>query len=330
MSSHKTYTIGWICAIPIELSAAKAVLDKTHEKPNDIPPDDNNCYTFGTIGAHNVVIAVLPAGEYGICSAARVAGDMRRSFPTVRASLMVGIGGGAPSSEHDIRLGDIVVSIPRNGQSGVIQYDFGKAIQEQEFQLTGFLNQPPTVLRTAVAELESKYKATGNQLTQTIRTVLESSASLQTTCQRPEPGLDRLFRPEITHTSNCKGVCGDDPSKLVWRPDRTEAADDPRIHYGLIASANQLMKDALIRNKLAAEHGVMCFEMEAGGLMNDFPCLVVRGITDYSDTHKNDHWQGYAAMVAAAYAKDLLCLLSPAGTEAEKSTSDQLHNGKSF
>ena len=76
--------------------------------------------------------------------------------------------------------------------------------------------------------------------------------------------------------------------------------------FGTIASANVLMKDARFRNKLAAQYGVLCFETEAAGLMNNFPCLVIRGICDYSDTHKNDMWQGYGAAAAAAYAKQLL------------------------
>ena len=78
------------------------------------------------------------------------------------------------------------------------------------------------------------------------------------------------------------------------------------MYYGLIASENQLMKDALLRDKLAEENGVLCFEMEAAGLMNGFPCLVIRGICDYADSHKNKQWQGYAATTAAAFAKELL------------------------
>ncbi|ROT35327.1 ankyrin [Sodiomyces alkalinus F11] len=58
--------------------------------------------------------------------------------------------------------------------------------------------------------------------------------------------------------------------------------------------------------------------MEAAGLMNHFPCLVIRGICDYADSHKNKEWQGYAAMVAAAYAKDLLQQIPPSRVEAEK------------
>ncbi|CEO59881.1 Putative WD domain-containing protein [Penicillium brasilianum] len=45
--------------------------------------------------------------------------------------------------------------------------------------------------------------------------------------------------------------------------------------------------------------------MEAAGLLNNFPCSVIRGICDYADSHKNKEWQGYAAAVAAAYAKEL-------------------------
>jgi nucleoside phosphorylase len=86
----------------------------------------------------------------------------------------------------------------------------------------------------------------------------------------------------------------------VARDDRDEEDDDPAIHYGLIASGNQLMKDARIRDKLAADKGVLCFDMEAAGLMNHFPCLVIRGICDYSDSHKNEEWQGFSAMMAAA------------------------------
>jgi hypothetical protein len=34
--------------------------------------------------------------------------------------------------------------------------------------------------------------------------------------------------------------------------------------------------------------GVLCFEMEVAGLMHDFQYIVIRGITDYVDSHKID------------------------------------------
>ena len=99
------------------------------------------------------------------------------------------------------------------------------------------------------------------------------------------------------------------------------------IYYGLIASANQLMNDALLRDKLSEDNGMLCFEMEAAGLMNHFLCLVIRGVWDYSDTQRNKEWQGYAAMTAAAYAKDILCRIAPNKVDAEKSIADVLLSG---
>ncbi|EHK27463.1 uncharacterized protein TRIVIDRAFT_188308 [Trichoderma virens Gv29-8] len=332
MSNPEDYAIGWICAISTEYVAAQAFLDEKHGIPSNVSRHDNNDYTLGRIGQHNVVIAVLPDGEYGIASAASVARDMLHSFPNIRIGLMVGIGGGAPSGSHDIRLGDIVVSAPRDGMGGIFQYDFGKTIQNQSFQATGFLNQPPTVLRTAMAGLRSQHESEGHEYEATICEILNKKPRLRKKYTRPGPNSDRLYQSDIVHPENdsnsCQIVCGDDAKILVPRLKRTEDDDNPAIHYGIIASANQLMKDAIMRDKLASERGVLCFEMEAAGLMNQFPCLVIRGICDYSDSHKNKEWQGYAAMTAAAYAKDLLYRIPLNKVEAEQKIKDTLSHGQ--
>ena len=251
---------------------------------------------------------------------------MMHSFPNVRIGLMVGIGGGVPSSRHDIRLGDIVVSAPRDAGGGVFQYDFGKTIQDQTFRHTGFLNQPPPVLRTAVNGIRARYEKAGHTIQEDVRKVFEQNPRLRKKYSQPEPGSDRLYQSEYPHPGNAEASCAVvcDASQLVERPERTEHEDTPAVYYGLIASGSRLMKDALARDKLAAEKDVLCFEMEAAGLVNNFPCLVVRGICDYSDSHKNKEWQGYAAMVAAAYAKDLLNRIVPNRLEAEKKLSETL------
>jgi nucleoside phosphorylase len=107
------------------------------------------------------------------------------------------------------------------------------------------------------------------------------------------------------------------------RGSRIEDEDDPTIYYGLIASANKVIKDAIVRDD-AAKQDILCFEMEAAGLMNHFPCLVIRGVCDYSDSHKNKRWQGYAAMTAAAYAKALLYRIAPNRVEVEKPLTQAL------
>ncbi|KAI7761726.1 hypothetical protein LZL87_013576 [Fusarium oxysporum] len=327
MSNPQKYTVGWICAITTEFVAARAFFDEKHDQLETIADNDNNNYALGRIGKHNVVMAVLPKSEYGTTSAATVARDMLRSFPNIRFGLMVGIGGGAPSAKHDIRLGDVIVSTRGSGKGGVFQYDYGKAMQEHAFVTTGSLNQPPQLLLTALSGLEAEYELEGHQLSAHIDRALEQWPRLRQKYSRPSPDSDRLYRHDVVHpdsSKECGDMCSNDPAYLVYRKERGEQEDDPAIHYGLVASANQLMKDALARDKLAASMDVLCFEMEAAGLMNHFPCLVIRGICDYSDSHKNKEWQGYAAMMAAAYAKDLLRQIPPNKVEAEKPISEIL------
>lgn len=329
--SNDCYTVGWICALSTEYIAAISFLDEKHGIPEYVSPNDNNNYTLGKIGEHNVVIAVLPKGEYGTARAASVASDMMHSFPNLRIGLMVGIGGGAPSQKHDIRLGDVVVSAPRSKNTGVLQYDFGKSIQNQSFQQTGVLNQPPIVMLTAVNGLEALYEMEDHRYKEDIETIFQKYPKLRENYRQPDPESDRLYQPDVVHPMNdnsgCMISCGTDPSKLVQRPERAKNSSI-MIHFGTIASGNQLIKDALIRDKLATEQDVLCFEMEAAGLMNHFPCLVVRGICDYSDSHKNKQWQGHAAMVAAAFAKDLLRQIVPNNIEAEKKILDLMPGSK--
>ncbi|RYP26295.1 hypothetical protein DL768_011765 [Monosporascus sp. mg162] len=199
MSDPQDYYVGWICALSTEYVAAQTFLDERHEGPTFVSPHDNNDYTLGKIGKHNVVIAVMPDGEYGTASAASVARDMLHSFHNVRIGLMVGIGGGAPSKRGDVRLGDVVVSAPRNGQGGVFQYDFGKTIQDQTFQTTGYLNQPPVVLRTAISGLKAQYESEGHQIEMTISDLLSKKPRLQKKYGRPDPNTDRLYQSNFVH-----------------------------------------------------------------------------------------------------------------------------------
>ncbi|KAL6701130.1 putative ankyrin repeat-containing protein [Trichoderma pleuroticola] len=292
MSDPDNYTIGWISAIEIEYTAAQAFLDERHDGPKQVKGKDNNSYTLGRIGNHNVVMTVLPRGDNGVVAAALAVNNMMHTFPNVRVCLMVGIAGGVPSKRHDIRLGDVVVSIPTFSEKsgnlgGVVQYDYARTMQTRRFQGARYMNQPDKALRNAANGLSAKYIDT------LIDDILEENENLRKKYSRPHPDSDILYS-------------SDPAPEPIERPERSEEEDNPAVHYGLIASADSFMEDAQIRDLLAAELDVLCFEMEAAGLMNDFPCLVIRGICDYSDKHWFKQWRGYAAMTAAAYAKILL------------------------
>jgi nucleoside phosphorylase len=286
------YTVGWVCALPVELAAAQEMLDEEH---------DTNIYTCGRVGEHDVVIACLPEGQTGTHSAATVAAHMKLAFTSTRFGLMVGIGGGAPSEEADIRLGDVVVSKSHKTHGGVMQYDSGKATPSG-FERTGLFNTPPTVLLNAVANLRAKHMRGRSRLSEYL-SKLDSLPDFT----REAAGPDTLFATTYDHEeggATCR-LCNQ--SYLVAREPRRQGVV---VHYGTIASGNQVVKSAAERENLSAKlDGVYCFEMEAAGLMNSFPCLVIRGICDYADSHKNKRWQAYAAATAAACAKEVLSVI---------------------
>ncbi|KAK4166950.1 hypothetical protein QBC43DRAFT_312675 [Cladorrhinum sp. PSN259] len=293
------FTVAWVSPLPIELAAAQEMLDEEFDGYL-VDLDDVSVYTFGRIGQHHVVLASLPAGQMGNNSAAAVAGRMLKDFPFLRSCLMVGIGGGVPVATADIRLGDIVVSQPQGQHGGVIQYDFGKATPNK-FERTGYLNAPPPFLLTAVAKLQARQLRSKNEF----MTFLSDLSKRQPMFSRDNAGPDRLFHAGYNHVPGQTTCDTCEHSYILERPARQNSL--VTVHHGLVASGNQVIRDAATRDKISSDlGGILCFEMEAAGLMNSFPCLVIRGICDYSDSHKNKAWQPYAAATAAAYAKELL------------------------
>ncbi|KAL3476982.1 nucleoside phosphorylase domain-containing protein [Aspergillus californicus] len=185
------YTVGWVCALPIELAAAEEMLDETHDRldNHDLP----GVYTLGRISGHNVVITCLPKGWMGTNSAAAVATRLQSTFPAMRFGVLVGIGGGVPSATADIRLGDVMVSQPERRHGGVVQYDFGKSTPSG-LERTGYLNSPPTILLEAVSKLQASHLRGRTRLHDYVAhfTSLPEFAS-------PAAEEDVLFDPDYTH-----------------------------------------------------------------------------------------------------------------------------------
>ncbi|KAH0006078.1 Pfs, NACHT and ankyrin domain protein, partial [Aureobasidium melanogenum] len=323
LDSSDLYTVGWIAALPKELAAAMGMLDERHGKPKDFKKSssDTNSYQWGRIGDHNVVLALLPTGLYGTTPAATTAIHMLSSFPRIKVGLMVGIGAAIarPHKDRDIRLGDIVISLPKGKSGGVIQYDLGKdRTNEHQGEVTrtcertGFLNSPPEALLKALGTMIATVRMDGSRVSDFLGDMLERHPRM-TKSKPGEPAYvyqgqenDRLFEASYIHVGG-RGCDECDPAKMILREIR-EDPSEPEVHYGIIASGNRVIKDATARDEILEKSGedCICLEMEAAGLMNSFPCLVIRGICDYADSHKNDDWQEYAAATAAACAKEFL------------------------
>jgi nucleoside phosphorylase len=226
---------------------------------------------------------------------------------------MVGIGAGIarPEQGRDIRLGDIVISQPTGQSGGVIQYDLGKVKTAGQFQRIGNLNMPPEALLKALAKLQAQHELKPSEVPKILEKMLRNNPHMARSKQG-KPGYvyqeehnDRLFAASYKHVEgfDCRKC---DSQQAIARDPRDST--EPEIHYGVIASGSQLVKDGPTRDSIVQGIGeeCICLEMEAAGLMNSFPCLVIRGICDYADSHKNDRWQRYAAATAAAYAKEFL------------------------
>jgi nucleoside phosphorylase len=288
------------------MAAAQEMLDEEHDDlKRNLSDNDENLYALGSIGGHYVAIVCLPAGRIGNNPAAAVATQMRATFKGIQFGLMVGIGGGVPSAGIDIRLGDVVVSQPHQNFSGVVQYDIGKSTPSG-FNRTGLLNSPPQILLAAVAKMQSNKLRGRSKLAE-----YASTLSCLPIFQRSKTWPDVLFEAAYNHVGEqtCE-LCSID--RQAARQQR-ENEEEVVVHYGTIASGNQIIRNAAERDRISAElGGVLCFEMEAAGLMNSFPCLVIRGICDYADSHKNKQWQAYAAGTAAACAKEVLLMIPAA------------------
>lgn len=292
------------------------MLDKKHTQPKNFVKNANdpNSYTWGRVEKHHVVIASLPAGEYGTTTTAITAQGLRSSLPHIRIGLLVGVGAGVPGEKRnhndtttvrrDIRLGDVVVSNPDGTNGGVVQYDFIKA--KESFERKGSLNSPPQALRSALSALQAEHELEDSRIPEIVVESTKKYPKTATSFGRPAADMDKLFRASCYHSG------GDDCQNCLESEQiRRSPRETPEVHYGTIASGNTLVKDARYRDELVGwlkegDVDPLCFEMEAAGLMNTFPCLVIRGVCDYGDSHKNDDWQRYAAATAAAFAKELL------------------------
>ncbi|EHK17755.1 uncharacterized protein TRIVIDRAFT_160757, partial [Trichoderma virens Gv29-8] len=310
MASRNDYLVGWVCALPVEVAAAKATLDHIHDNlPPDQNLDDSNNYILGSLQGHNVVLAYPNFGVYGEMSVASVATQLHASFKSVRFTLMVGIAGGVPNTKEDIRLGDVVVSKSTAGWPGVVQYDVdGEPVEDQNQLIRSRTpDQPTPLLLTAIGKAETAAIFDESKMAQYISEIVQKDP---VAFAHPGPEQDVLFEPDYDHTtieSEEEGCNSCNPDKMRSRQPRE--TQDPTVHYGLIASSQYRIRHGATRDKLVHKQGALCLETEVSGLKDASKYLVIRGICDYADSHSSKLWHAYAAAAAAAYAKEVLSFI---------------------
>lgn len=305
MASCDDYSVGWVCALPVEVAAAKAALDHLHDKLTvDRKFDDDNNYILGSLCGHNVVIAYSKAGLDGQTSTTKVAKQLSATFRFIRLHIMVGVASGVPETKEDIRLGDVVVGRSIAGRPSLLQYEVNGERPEVHSARSRTLYQPPPFLLTATSKAETAAIFDESQMSQYLSSIIRKDPI---TFACPGSEKDVLFDDGYNHPAiECeeRGCRHCNPDRIRSRLPRK--VPGPVVHYGTIASGHHLMQRGATRDEFAREHSVICFETEAAGLNDAAPYLIIRGICDYADSHNSKLWHGYAAAAAAAYTIDVL------------------------
>ncbi|RAH45696.1 uncharacterized protein BO95DRAFT_453201 [Aspergillus brunneoviolaceus CBS 621.78] len=316
MASLDEYSVGWVCTLPIEVEAAKASFDCIHE--NLLPPNlnlnNNNNYILGSLQGHKVVLAYpnCRAGDDGEdddkLSLADVATQLQANFTAVRIILMVGIAGAAPKTNEDIRLGDIVVSNSAVGLPSAIQYAANEEHMEDQ-RLRGRALRRPTssLLLTATRKAETAAIFGDSKIDQYVGDIVRKDPVV---FSRPGPEPDFLFQPNydqatIAYRETARRDCdlGRDWSR---QPRETQG---PTVHYGLIAAGHHAVRHGTTRDTLPYKQSVLCSETGGTGLKDAAQYLIIRGICNFADSHHSKLWHPYAAVTAAAYAKEVLSFI---------------------
>lgn len=300
-----------------------AMLDDLHAS---LPASsyDDNIYSLGSIGEHNVVIACRPIGQFGIRAAVvTTAAKMISTFPLIKFVLMVGIGGGVPPN---VRLGDVVVGTPNGQFPCVVQWD-------DSILQTGSLIDTPPLLLTALSKIEAMHRLVGSRIPEYLERLRQDAPRLASRYLKSDSLQDMLFEANYSHVKFHDDDGEKEQAKCGFCDETMTIEREPRgmlVHYGLIASSHREVKNAAIRDELNREFGenILCIDTEVAGLTNNFPCLVIRGICDYADSHKNKDWQGHATIVAAAYAKELLQYVLPRDVDLEPRVKDRIGQSK--
>ncbi|KAJ5379376.1 hypothetical protein N7509_012495 [Penicillium cosmopolitanum] len=330
------FTVAIFCALTLEADAVNEVFEEIWDEEHENygrAAGDHNTYTLGKIFRHNVVLVHMAGMGKG--AASQAASSIRFSYPEIKLALVVGICGGVPSyldGKDDIILGDVMIS------DGIVQYDFGRQFPDTFLSKAGpeVVARPRPEIRGMLAKLKGMQgqKRLETKLCQYLR-VLQDRLGPK---RAGYPGIDKdeLFCSTYQHKHRNRAACkicsacgggtesvckeareltcqqlGCQKGLLVPRKRLQEASmrgrpPEAKVRFGFVGSGDTVMKSGQHRDEIATRHNLIALEMEASGVWDNLPCLVIKGVCDYADSHKNKYWQNYAAATAAACMKAVL------------------------
>ncbi|KAI1089168.1 Pfs domain protein [Rostrohypoxylon terebratum] len=259
------------------------MLDEIHDDTLK-PSHDPNTYSLGSVGQHNVVIACGPHSNQSRPDIAAIVVWMTSMFPAIRLCMLIGLGSGIPPK---VKLGDVVVGVPYSWFPGVVQWERG---ENGGFRKTEEMEPPPSTLISALTKLQSIHELYGSSIPEYLAKIQQNK---------------RLASKYLVSDSL------QDHESTKSGPRETE------VHYGLIANTTLRIRDKSTREEFNLSLGgerLLCIDMEGSILMPKLPCIVIRGICNYADGHRDGYegWEEPAAAACAAFAKEVLSVLPEA------------------
>ncbi|KAK6523821.1 hypothetical protein TWF281_001789 [Arthrobotrys megalospora] len=339
------FEIAIICAVKPEYDAVALLIDEFWDNQGDgygRAPEDQNTYRTGRIGKYNVVLALLPG--MGKANAANVAGGFRSSFRGIEIALIVGICGGVPfHNGQEILLGDVIISGSLIQYDFGRRYTnkfrrkttFSESLGRANADVRGLLAALSTDDGSELLEQRTLYHLKE----------LQGRAQRRRKGKYDYPGADKdkLFESSYRHKhhpsfncnpcNNCHADTDDtcdgamtgascsellcDETHLVRRKRleeklqstgsaRASEIQQPFVHIGTVASGDTVMRSSQERDRIAKEDNIIAFEMEGAGVWDNLSCIIIKGVCDYCDSHKNKNWQNFASATAASAMKAVL------------------------
>jgi nucleoside phosphorylase len=341
-TSRDEFEIAIVCALKVEYNAVSLLVDEFWDGKRGSSygkaPGDPNWYRTGRIGTANVVLVLL--SDMGKASSASSTTSLAMSYSGLKLMLLTGICGGVPRTRAvpELLVGDVVIS------SSVIQYDLGRRFPGQfamKDDPTDILGRPQKNIRNLVSIVDTSLerRAVEERTDHFLRQIQQEGAEYE----YPRVDKDQLLKASFRHKhrgpstpkSSClchqsdvackesRGIsckklgCLDTDQNLVPRErlktkeimesvGRPRDAQSPSIFVGPFGSGDTVLKSAEDRDEMAENYGILAFEMEGAGAWDVIPCVVIKGVCDYADSHKNKSWQAFASATAASAMRALL------------------------
>lgn len=338
---REDFHVAVICALSIEYDAVALLFDQFWGEDDELygrAHGDTNTYITGRIGNHNVVLALLPITSTG--TGAGAVSIFRSSYSGIKIAFLVGICSGVPSAgQGEMLLGDVVIG------KTVIQHDFGKQypggfITKDPGDDT--ISSPTKSIRSLIRIFETELgrKRLRQKASKYLKDIQDTATKeeYRQNYQYPGAAEDKLFAASYRHkhrglqTYNCScneeldGFCNEagsascvelhcDEGQLITRirlelkkSMEQDYGQCPEIFIGCVASGDTVMNSGEERDRIAKQinRNIIAFDIGGAGVWDEMPCIIVKGICDYGDGHRNQRWRPFAAATAASVLKAML------------------------